>query len=131
MVKKWFIIIAILAVLIAGSILEDRFVNKAFDEMVSDLNTYVIMLNESESDISTKENVDYLENLHKDFHEKEKLLKILIWHTGLKDIEVSISRIKSYVVENDFTEAITETKALIDYCEHYSLDFDISAENVL
>jgi hypothetical protein len=89
------------------------------------------MLEATEDNINTTQNVDYLEVLHTDFHKQEKVLKSLIWHTGLKDVEIGISRILSYVQENDYTEAITETNALIDYCEHYSLDFAITPENIL
>ena len=131
MVKKWVIILSILSLLIFGSIWEGHFVNQSFDEMVNDLNVFKTMLENSSDNISTMRNIDYLEELHEEFHQKERLLKIFIWHTGLKDIEISISRIKIYVQENDYTEAMTETNALIDYCEHYSLDFDVSAENVL
>ena len=121
---------AIFAILIVGSILEYNFVNTSFDVMVSDLETYQIMLENSQENISTTQNIDYLQNLHNKFHEKEKLLKVFIWHTGLKDVEISISRIKIYVEENDYTEAMTETNALIDYCKHYSLDFQFTIENI-
>ena len=131
MVKKWILIFVIIAILLLGSFWEDNYVNSTFDYMVERLNTYESMLVNSQEDVNTQDNIGYLQDLHSSFHEKEKVLKMLIWHTGLKDIEVSISRIKSYVKENDFTEAITETRALIDYCEHYSLDFSVTMENIL
>lgn len=89
------------------------------------------MLKNSGEDIDNQENIDFIDNLHDEFHKLERALKMLIWHTGLKDVEVGMSRILTYVEENNKTEALVETNALIDYCEHYSLDFKISGENVL
>lgn len=131
MVKKWIIIIVIMVGLALGCYYEHKYVNKAFENMVSSLTQFTIMLDKTEENIDTKENVDYLNNLHQSFHENEKVLKALIWHTGLKDVEVGISRILTYVKENDYTEALAETNALLDYCKHYSNDFEISLENIL
>lgn len=131
MLKKWAIIIGIIALLIVGCILENNYVNSTFDEMTVKLGEYQLMLKETEENINTSYNIDYLNYLHQNFHEKEKVLKALIWHTGLKDVEVGLSRIITYTKENDFTEAMAETKALYDYCKHYSLDFKITPENIL
>lgn len=131
MVKKWIIILIVSALLISGCILEGKYVNQAFDEIVNDLYTYQAMLKNSGEDIDNQENIDFIDNLHDEFHKLERALKMLIWHTGLKDVEVGMSRILTYVEENNKTEALVETNALIDYCEHYSLDFKISGENVL
>lgn len=114
-----------------GCYYENKYVNHAFDEMVQNLTTFTVMLESSEDNIATSENIDYLNNLHEHFHETEKALKALIWHTGLKDVEIGISRILTYVEENDYTEALAETNALLDYCKHYSGDFEISLENIL
>ena len=130
MLKKWIIILSIIAGLVVGCYFESKFVNKTFDNLSYSLETYQTMLTATEENINTKENTDYLENLHKKFHNEEKALKALIWHTGLKDIEVSISRIMTYTEENDFTEAMAETNALLDYCRHYSQDFKLTVENI-
>ena len=131
MVNKWLIIISLAVVLIFGCIWESDFVNTSFDELVENLETYQVMLDESGENVDSEANIGYMENLHDEFHETEKVLKALIWHTGLKDIEVSMSRIIEYVQENNRTEAMVETNALIDYCKHYSLDFSVTMENVL
>lgn len=131
MVNKWLIIISLAVVLIFGCIWESNYVNTSFDELVENLETYQVMLDESGENVDSEVNIGYMENLHDEFHETEKVLKALIWHTGLKDIEVSMSRIIEYVQENNRTEAMVETNALIDYCKHYSLDFSVTMENIL
>ncbi len=130
MIKKWIIIITIIAGLIVGCYFENRYINHTFENMVASLQTYKEMLEATEEEINLPQNLNYLEALHSKFHEDEKVLKTLIWHTGLKDVEISLSRIITYTEESDFTEAMAETNGLIDYCKHYSLDFKISLENI-
>ena len=130
MLKKWAVIIVIIGLLVVGCIVEGNYVNSTFDQMTKSLEKYQTMLENTDENIDIAENIDYLEFLHADFHEKEKVLKALIWHTGLKDVEVGLSRIITYTKEKDYTEAMAETKALTDYCKHYSLDFKITPENV-
>lgn len=131
MKNRWVLIIIILIALCVGCYFENKYVNQTFDEITNSMEIYKSMLEEREDNIAVDENINYLINVHNGFHEKEKSLKALIWHTGLKDIEVGISRIITYTNENDYTEAMAETNALIDYCKHYSFDFDISLENIL
>ena len=58
------------------------------------------------------------------------MLKCLIWHTGIKDVEIGLARISVYIEENDYTEASAEVLSLVDYLTHYSDDFRISWENI-
>ena len=89
------------------------------------------MLEATKDKIDTEENIIYIEDVHTYWHDKNKVLKGLIWHTGLKDIEVGMARIKTYVEEDNFTEALTELESLTYYVSHYSDDFKFSLENVL
>lgn len=131
MVKKWIIISLIFALLIVGCSLEYTFVNGSFDNLVTMLSDYKPMLDEDKEHIDTEQNISYIENTHKKWHKKVSVLKALIWHTGIKDIEIGLARIKTYTEENDYTEALTELEALIDYVHHYSDDFDLSLGNLL
>lgn len=131
MVRKWIIILTIAVALVIGCVWETKFVNDSFDELVDNLYIYQTMLEKSGENINTVDNIAFIDGLHDNFHQTEKVLKALIWHTGLKDVEVGMSRILTYVQENDKTEALVETNALIDYCEHYSLDFSLLPENIL
>ncbi len=131
MVKKWITIAVIFILLIVGCGLEYNYVNGAFDDLGKKLLAFEPMLSQDEEHIDTETNINYMEDLHTYWHKKVKILKALIWHTGIKDIEVGLSRIKSYTEENDYTEALTELQALIDYVNHYSEDFSISFENLL
>ena len=129
MFKKWIVVAIIVGLLVAGCILETNYVNGVFDSMTTRLESFSSNIEET-STVDTAENIEFLENLHDEFHQKEKVLKALIWHTGLKDVEISLSRIITYVSENEQVEALAETHGLIDYCKHYVHDFRLSFENV-
>ena len=130
MIKKWVIVLSVLALLVVGSVLEYRFVNSTFDEMTSRFESVKAMLDQNQEHVDTEEILSYLDDLHQDFHQKEKVLKALIWHTGLKDVEIGISRIITYAENNDYTEAMAETNGLVDYCKHYGQDFKITWDNI-
>lgn len=132
MVKKWIIMISIIAVLIVSCILESNFVNNAFIFLENELKSYkTIIETTNEENIDSETNIETISNLHDEWHEKVIGLKCLIWHSGVKDVEVGLSRIETYTKEKDKTEALAEINSLIDYLQHYSEDFTISIENIL
>lgn len=130
MVKKWIFVLSLLAVLVVSCVLEYRFVNNSFEYLHSQLVCYKQMIGEDKENINTADNLEFIQNLHEKWHEKSNVLKALIWHTGIKDIEIGLSRIETYVSENDYTEALAEVDSLIDYVMHYSSDFKLSIENL-
>ncbi|MBR3885827.1 MAG: DUF4363 family protein [Clostridia bacterium] len=130
MVKKWIFMITLSIILAVGCILESVYVNKSFDWLINSLETIQIELTENKDKIDTKEYIDDIYNLHNNWHKKVKILKCLIWHTNIKDVEIGLARISVYIEENNYTEAYAEIAALIDFCAHYLDDFRISSENI-
>ena len=117
--------------LIVGCIVESNYVNRAFRELINSLETLQIELTENKDKIDTEELITKSYQIHETWHKKVRILKSLIWHTGIKDAEIGLARISVYVRENDYTEAYAEIASLIDYIAHYADDFVISLENVL
>lgn len=130
MVKKWIFVLSLMAVLTVSCVLEYRFVNNSFEYLHSKLIEYKQMIDQNKEQIDTEENIVYVQALHENWHKKSNILKSLIWHTGIKDIEVGLSRIETYTSENNYTEALAELDSLIDYVMHYSSDFKLTLENL-
>ena len=130
MVKKWIVMIVLSIILIVGCIFESVYVNRSFDWLINNLETIQIELTESKEKIDSEKFVKQIYDLHNTWHEKVKLLKCLIWHTNIKDVEIGLARISVYIEENDYTEAYAEIASLIDFTAHYLDDFRISAENI-
>ena len=122
MVKKWIIMIVLMILLVVGCIVESIYVNKSFDNLIDSLNSLQIELDLNKDNINTKLLFEKAENIHEDWHKKVKVLKCLIWHTGIKDVEIGLARISVYIEENDYTEASAEVLSLVD--------FRISWENI-
>lgn len=128
--KKWIFVLSLMAVLTVSCVLEYRFVNNSFEYLHLKLIEYKQMIDQNKEQIDTEENIVYVQALHENWHKKSNILKALIWHTGIKDIEVGLSRIETYTSENDYTEALAELDSLIDYVMHYSSDFKLTLENL-
>ena len=131
MVKKWIIIVSLSAILIVGCYFEYKFVNNSFNFLHEKLEDYKPMIDKDMENIDKEENILYIEELHQMWQKKMKGLKSLIWHSGIKDIEIGLAKIQVYTKENDYTETLAELEALIDYVQHYKEDFTISIENLL
>lgn len=117
-------------ILIAGCIAESFYVNKSFDWLINSLETVQIELTENKDKIDTDKFIEEIYELHNKWHKKVKLLKCLIWHTNIKDVEIGLARISVYIEENNYTEAYAEIASLIDFSAHYLDDFRISTENI-
>ena len=130
MVKKWIIMLTLTLFLIVGCVIETNYVNKSLKWLINSLETLEIKATENKDKIDTKEIIDLSFNIHEQWHENVKVLKCLIWHTGIKDAEIGLARISVYIKENNYTEAYAEIAALIDYSAHYLDDFRISTENI-
>ena len=130
MVKKWITMIILSIILIVGCIIESIYVNRTFNWLINSLETIQIEITENKEHCDTDELIHKTYDLHDKWHKKTKILKCIIWHTGIKDVEIGLARIAVYIQENDFTEAYAEIASLIDYCAHYLDDFCISTENI-
>lgn len=130
MVRKWIVILSFMILLGVGCVLEYRFVNNSFVTLQDDLVSFKQKIESDREHIDTEENVLFVQNVHEKWHKKSKVLKALIWHTGIKDIEVGLSRIETYASENDFTETLAELDSLLDYVSHYASDFKLALENL-
>ena len=117
-------------ILVVACILETWYVNSSFDWLINSLETIQIELTENKEKIDTENFIADIYDLHNKWHEKVKVLKCLIWHTNIKDVEVGLARISVYIEENDYTEAYAEIASLIDFSAHYLDDFRISSENI-
>jgi len=131
MVKKWIVMISLSSILIIGCIYETKYINKSFENLINSLETLQIEITENKDKIDTDYLIEKSYNLHESWHKKIKNIKCIIWHTGVKDIEVGFARIAAFVEENEYTDAYAEIASLIDYIAHYLDDFKISIENIL
>ena len=131
MVRKFIVILIFLLTIGVAGYFESHYIITSFDELESRLSDVRAELCLNKESIDSKENVQTLKNIHEDWQKHTQVLKFFVWHTGIKDVEVGLSRITSYTEENNFTEAYVELNNLIDYCTHYSQDYRFSIQNII
>lgn len=115
---------------VAGCIVESIYTKNSFKWLINNMETLQIQLSENKDSIDKEEFIEFSGNLHVQWHEKVKILKGLIWHTGIKDIEIGLARIQVYISENNYTEAYAEILGVIDYSSHYLDDFKLIFGNI-
>ena len=131
MTKKLIAILIFIGIIIATGIFESNYIIKSFDGLSEKLLSIEESLSQNEDSIDSQENITTLKQTHKDWQDRTKVLKFFVWHTGIKDVEVGLSRITSYTEQNNYEEAYTELNNLIDYCNHYSEDYRFSIQNII
>lgn len=131
MTKKLISVLVLIVVVGFAGFFESNYIIKSFDYLNSELIQVMNNLSADPEHIDTKENVDNLKAIHTNWQKHTKVLKFFVWHTGIKEVEVGLSRITSYTEENDYTEAYVELNNLIDYCNHYSEDYRFSLQNII
>ena len=131
MVKKLIVIIIFILSIVGLGFFESHYILSSFDELSDKLVVIEQSLAQTPDQIDTEENVNSLKQLHTHWQKHTQILKFFVWHTGIKDVEIGLSRITSYTEMNNYEEAYTELNNLIDYCNHYSEDYRFSIQNII
>ena len=130
MIKKWIVMIILISILFIGSIFETKFINKSLNSLINSLETLQIEIMENKDKIDSEELITHAYDIHEKWHKKVNILKCLVWHTSIKDIETSFAKIAVFIGENEYSDAYSEIASLIDYLAHYLDDFKVSIENI-
>ena len=125
MVKTFISMITVGLILIFGSILEAKFINKQFNE----LNEVLCVLYEKVDDeIATIDDVYAVQN---NWLEKKKYLHIFIPHTEIKEIDLWLSESATLVRDKEWKDAISKIEVLKELSEQIPKTFSLRIENVL
>lgn len=124
----FFVVLAVS--ILAVSILESKYIENVFEKLETRLLAFGAQLDDNQENTASLETLEMIENITQEWHKTAKKLKFLVWHTGIKDVEVGLSRIATYSAENNYTEAKVELNNLLDFSRHYSKDFKVLPENV-
>ena len=131
MVKRWIIILCISVILVVGGIVETKYTQDSLYWLIESVEELELDLKANKDEIDADAYVKKANAIDDKWDKKLNVLKCLVWHSCVKDIEIGLARIVVYIEENDFTEAYAECESLIDYANHYLDDFKITLENIL
>ena len=125
MVKTIISICVVSLLLLVGSIYENNFINRQFDE----LNTVLVVLYDKiDNETATQDDVYAVQ---KNWLSKKKVLHIFIPHNEIKEIDLWLSESATLVRDKEWKDAISKIEVLIELSEQIPKTFVLSLENIL
>ena len=125
MVKTIISILVVAFLLTVGSIYENDFINRQFDELNSVL---VVLYDKIDNETATQNDVYAVQ---KNWLSKKKVLHIFIPHNEIKEIDLWLSESATLVRDKEWKDAISKIEVLIELSEQIPKTFVLSLENIL
>ena len=125
MVKTIISILVVASLLLVGSIYENNFVKRQFNE----INQVLVTLYDKVDDNTATQDDVYA--VQKNWIEKKKVLHIFIPHNEIKEIDLWLSESATLVRDKEWNDAISKIEVLIELTEQIPKTFILSWENIL
>lgn len=125
MVKTLISILVVACLLFVGSIYENNFVNRQFNEINEVL---VTLYDKVDENTATQDDVYAVQ---KNWIEKKKVLHIFIPHNDIKEIDLWLAESATLVRDKEWNDAISKIEVLIELTEQIPKTFMLSWENIL
>ncbi len=125
MVKTLISILVVSLLLIVGSIYENDFINRQFDELSTVL---VALYDKIDNETATQDDVYAVQ---KNWLSKKKVLHIFIPHNEIKEIDLWLSESATLVRDKEWKDAVSKIEVLIELTEQIPKTFVLSLENIL
>lgn len=125
MVKTFISILVVASLLFVGSIYENTFVKRQFEEINQVL---VTLYDKIDDETATQDDVYAVQ---KNWLAKKKVLHIFIPHNEIKEIDLWLSESATLVRDKEWKDAISKIEVLIELTEQIPKTFMLSWENIL
>ena len=124
MVKSIITTLIAIALLVAGAVFENFFIQKQFSELHDDFTSLYTIVREE-----TAVKTDVL-TVQKNWLDKKRYLHAFIPHTEIKEIDLWLSESITLVEDKEWHDAISKVEVLIELSEQIPKTFKISLENI-
>ena len=125
MVKTITSILVVACLLMVGTIYENTFVKRQFNEMHVVL---VPLYDKVDDNTATQDDVYAVQ---KNWIEKKKVLHIFIPHNEIKEMDLWLAESATLVRDKEWNDAISKIEVLIELTEQIPKTFMLSWENIL
>lgn len=125
MVKTLVSILVVASLLFIGTIYENDFVKRQFNEINQVL---IILYDKVDNNTATQDDVYAVQ---KNWIEKKKVLHIFIPHNDIKEMDLWLSESATLVRDKEWKDAISKIEVLIELTEQIPKTFMLSWENIL
>jgi len=125
LVRSIISILVVACLLIVGSIYENFFIKKQFE----DFNTVLTVLYDKIDNESATQDDVYA--VQKNWLSKKRVLHIFIPHNDIKEVDLWLSESATLVRDKEWKDAISKIEVLIELSEQIPKTFMLSWENIL
>lgn len=125
MVKSIASICLVLVIIISGTLYENDFVSRQFNEINEVL---TVLYDKIENETAVEEDVIAV---RKNWIEKKKYLHVFIPHNEIKEIDLWIFEATTLVKDKNWSDAISKVEVLLRLSEEIPKTFTLRVENIL
>lgn len=125
MVKTVISIIIVSLIILVGSIYENNFVNRQFDEFHEVLS---VLYEKIEDETAIEDDVYAVQ---KNWLDKKKVLHSFIPHNDIKEVDLWLAESATLVKDKEWEDAISKIEVLIELSEQIPKTFVLSWANIL
>lgn len=125
MVKTLISMLCVAALLLAGTIYENIFINNKFTEFHEVLE---ILYEKVDNETATQDDVYAVQ---KNWLDKKEELHIFIPHNDIKEIDLWLAESATLVRDKEWNDAVSKIEVLLELSEQIPKTFKLSLENIL
>lgn len=130
MIKETVICIIIVVLIVVSNILTQNYTVDSVEELSNSLSELKVELEKDEENIDKDEMKGKIQSVEDDWKNRHEKLAYFIEHDELEKVETNITSLKSFIVTNEYSEAISELDKSIFVLKHIEEKYAFNLQNV-
>lgn len=128
--KETIICIIIVIAIVIGNIVTQNYTVDSVKQLSDGLAELKSELEKQENDISQENIKDKMQKIEDDWKGRHERLAYYIEHDELEKVETNITALKSFIVTNEYAEAVSELDKSVFVLKHIEEKYAFNLQNV-
>ncbi len=128
--KETIICIVIVVLIVVSNILTQNYTVDSVEELSNSLSELKSKLEEQEESIDKDDIKDKIQNIEDDWKNRHEKLAYFIEHDELEKVETNLTSLKSFIVTNEYSEAVSELDKSIFVLKHIEEKYAFNLQNI-
>lgn len=128
--KEMIICLVIVIVIIIGNIITQNYTIESVKELSSSLTELKTNLEEKEDNISDDNIKGKIQEIEDNWKSRHERLAYYIEHDELEKVETNITSLKSFIITNEYAEAVSELDKSVFVLKHIEDKYAFNLQNV-
>ncbi len=128
--KETIICIVIVVLIVVSNILTQNYTVDSVEELSNSLSELKSKLEEQEESIDKDDIKDKIQNVEDDWKNRHEKLAYFIEHDELEKVETNLTSLKSFIVTNEYSEAVSELDKSIFVLKHIEEKYAFNLQNI-